>query len=407
VLEGGGSDPDDRAPFRSQHLRLWHRGPELPLALSGLLRRSARRWGGLTLEGISEKVQAHARTAGSGPEGARRPPGPGGDSDQELFDELQMAYPFLTAERGPAKGGTLVHQVQLRVAAHCNQRCAFCQSPPSDRHPLPSGDELRECVGRVAGLLPGAKWTLTGGEPTLREDLVELTDHLLSHPEVERVSIQTNAVNIGRKPASFPFTRSERLSFLIGFHHTREPIYDRCTETRGQLQHAVQGIRHLIELGYVPELNCVLTVHNVDHLDEMVRDLPVLFDGTVLPVLHFTVMAAPDHRQAADLFVPYPHLISRVEEALWLADSMGAEARVSVSAHHTAVPPCLLGPRTRARSEYPQVYEHAGGPGDDAERWVKAPACEGCAVEGVCLGLPRAYVDCFGLAELSPLAEQP
>ena len=59
----------------------------------------------------------------------------------------------------------------IALTRRCNQRCASCRT-----YDLPPGEEMTaEEVGRLCGSMPGLTWLdLTGGEPLLREDVVQI-----------------------------------------------------------------------------------------------------------------------------------------------------------------------------------------------------------------------------------------
>jgi MoaA/NifB/PqqE/SkfB family radical SAM enzyme len=72
------------------------------------------------------------------------------------------------------RGGRFPLQAHIRVIDSCNLRCLYCFGDyPVRNLPPPSTSQL---VGLIAGLkrLGTARITLTGGEPTLREDIVEI-----------------------------------------------------------------------------------------------------------------------------------------------------------------------------------------------------------------------------------------
>ncbi len=405
VLEARGERAGSpTAPFRSAHLSLWHRGSDLPRPLRQRLHAAARRFGDVTLAKITSALHddLHGTGAPAGVMGDRA-----GDPDRQL-EEVQRAYAFLTVERLPGGHGAGGHQVHASVTQACNQACGFCQAPLRKDVRPPARDVLCECFERFAPRFPGAKWTLTGGEPTLRRDLVALARALLDSQAVGCVSIQTNAVEIGRRPESFELPASGRLSFLVGFHGATERVYDRCTGSRGMLPLAVRGVRHLQRTGHGVELNCVVNAHNVEHLEAYVSAVPELFPDPDRPVtVHFSVMAAPDHRDGTHLLVRYTDLVARLDRALDHAERLGVRATVSVSAHDTAVPACLLSGRLGRSSEYPHLYEHRAAGGHRSASWARADGCERCAAGPTCRGVPASYAARFGVGELSPLQEVP
>jgi radical SAM protein with 4Fe4S-binding SPASM domain len=72
--------------------------------------------------------------------------------------------------------------VQLQVLDACNLRCAHCYNADADMTRMPSGAELRRRLDAVFGFARRREFEpdihLSGGEPTLRRDLVDLVRYI-------------------------------------------------------------------------------------------------------------------------------------------------------------------------------------------------------------------------------------
>jgi hypothetical protein len=215
--------------------------------------------------------------------------------------------------------------------------------------------------------------------------------------------VQTNAVLIGSQAERFDFQPSKRLWFIVAMHGLHQEVYDRCTGTRKMLPMALEGARRLLASSHQVEFNCVISELNRQHLDDYISSVPELFSGERRPVVHFSVMGIPEHLEVSSLLVRYTDLLAGIRSALDQARARGVEARVSLSAEHSAVPLCvLLEGGLHDISEYPRMYEHEGkNPAEDIARWwAKGPACAQCTLDRFCLGVPRSYSQRFGFDEL-------
>ncbi|MFN8546082.1 MAG: GTP 3',8-cyclase MoaA [Candidatus Binatia bacterium] len=93
--------------------------------------------------------------------------------------------------------GRVIDYLRISVVDHCNFRCIYCM--PSTAVPrLPKAELLTaaeiEAVVRAAVRVGFRKFRLTGGEPTLRADLVEVVERITSVPGVADLSMTTNGV---------------------------------------------------------------------------------------------------------------------------------------------------------------------------------------------------------------------
>ncbi len=95
--------------------------------------------------------------------------------------------------------GRVIDYLRISLTDRCNLRCVYCM--PASKADLPeSGDTLSaeeiEEVVRAAASIGFRKFRLTGGEPTLRRDVVEIVRRVASVPGVEDVAMTTNAIRL-------------------------------------------------------------------------------------------------------------------------------------------------------------------------------------------------------------------
>jgi cyclic pyranopterin phosphate synthase len=95
--------------------------------------------------------------------------------------------------------GRVIDYLRISVTDRCNLRCVYCM--PLSKLDLPERPETLtaaeiEDVVRAAASIGFRKFRLTGGEPTLRSDIVDIVRRVASVPGVEDVSMTTNAVRL-------------------------------------------------------------------------------------------------------------------------------------------------------------------------------------------------------------------
>jgi len=294
-------------------------------------------------------------------------------------------------------------EILVRMTTRCNQNCPFCSAPPEREDP--TDDEVLSLVDRVLESGRCALFSLTGGEPTLRNDLPQILQRALASPKITELQVQTNAVMLAQPERLDGYPDDPRLRFFISLHATEDAIYDRMTGSTGQFPRAVEGIRNIVSRGYPVILNCVVNRDNVDHLNDLVSSIPELFPGSE-PTLHFSVTMCPEHREKApDVLVPYSELAPKLLAAVETARQVGVEHAPLQSSTHASIPACLV-PQAASQeppSHRPKLGEHETGYEDLDKLWVKAARCRDCRMDPWCLGLPRPYVRRFGLDELKPL----
>jgi len=108
----------------------------------------------------------------------------------------------MTAARTPAlkdQHGRSIEYLRISITDRCNFRCVYCM-PEAGLDWLPKQDILtyEEIVGVVRQLAPLGlrRLRITGGEPTIRPDLVTLVRQLKAVDGIEDIALSTNGVKL-------------------------------------------------------------------------------------------------------------------------------------------------------------------------------------------------------------------
>ena len=118
----------------------------------------------------------------------------------------------------------------LRIDARCNQDCDFCNILEEGGSDFTSQTGyVKRMLRQIASVKPNdAVVNFTGGEPTLRKDLVMLVAYA-KHLGIERVVLQTNAIRFKDKRYLDALMRAGLDDALISFHSHDAAISDVMT----------------------------------------------------------------------------------------------------------------------------------------------------------------------------------
>jgi cyclic pyranopterin phosphate synthase len=156
--------------------------------------------------------------------------------------------------------GREINYLRLSVVDHCNLRCVYCM-PLRGLSFIPSAELLSaeeiETVVRAAVHVGFHKFRLTGGEPTLRPDIVEITRRIAGVPGVEDLAMTSNGILLPRLALPLKEAGLRRLNIHLDTLHP-----ERLTKLMrfGSIGEIEAGIAAAEAAGLVPvKINCTVT----------------------------------------------------------------------------------------------------------------------------------------------------
>ena len=155
-------------------------------------------------------------------------------------------------------------RLDLALTYRCNNNCSFCYAGgPREVKELPTADWLR-IIDKVwdAGI---PQIVFTGGEPTLREDLVELIGNARE--------FVTGVVTNGRtlKALAAPMDAAELDYVQVSWESHLADVHDAMVGAPGAWAETTEGIREALRLGMSVITNTTLTRDNLERFPETVK----------------------------------------------------------------------------------------------------------------------------------------
>jgi len=154
--------------------------------------------------------------------------------------------------------GRTVDYLRISVTDRCNERCLYCMPEgykgwEQSRDHL-SADEIVRVV-RVAAGLGFRKFRLTGGEPLVRGDILEIVREMKKISGVEVIGLSTNGVRLASLAKDLHEAGVRTVN--VSLDALDPQIYKRVTG--GDVNSVSAGIRAAIAAGFERvKLNCVL-----------------------------------------------------------------------------------------------------------------------------------------------------
>src|SRR3984893_6011881 len=153
-----------------------------------------------------------------------------------------------------------IDYLRLSVTDRCNLRCVYCM-PLEGLRFLPTANLTHpaeyEMVARAAVSVGFRKFRLTGGEPLLRLDIVEIIERLASVPGVKGLALTTNSMLLPEMAAPLKKAGLERINVHLD---SLNPETVARQMRWGSFEKVWAGIMAAEEAGLTPiKLNAVVT----------------------------------------------------------------------------------------------------------------------------------------------------
>jgi GTP 3',8-cyclase len=154
--------------------------------------------------------------------------------------------------------GRMIHYLRISLTDHCNLRCVYCM--PEDMTFRPNADLMQDdellLLVRLFSTLGFDKLRLTGGEPTVRANLVELVRGIAATPGVRSLSMTTNGVLLKKLAAPLKEAGLQRVNVSVD---TLDPAKFKRLTRWGSFDQVWAGIEEAERVGLAPvKLNAVV-----------------------------------------------------------------------------------------------------------------------------------------------------
>lgn len=149
--------------------------------------------------------------------------------------------------------------LRISVTDRCNLRCAYCM--PADSNPcflpknqLLSSDEIAKAVSAMADF-EIEKVRITGGEPCLRPDLIEIVEKI-RQIGIQDIALTTNGILLENKLAALKNAGVKRLN--ISLDALDDALFQQLTGMNISNQVVLSSIMAAKDLGFEVKINMVV-----------------------------------------------------------------------------------------------------------------------------------------------------
>ncbi len=182
------------------------------------------------------------------------------------------------------KFGRPIRDLRISVMDKCNFRCPYCMPAEIfgedymflNNKEMLSDDELVRLT-ELFVQVGVTKLRLTGGEPLLRPNIIDLVRRLAAIPHIEDLAMTTNASHLPKHAAALREAGLHRLT--ISLDSLDEQVFQSMNGYKSTVAEVLKGIKSAENAGFSPlKINCVVKKNVNDHtiaaLARHFRDTP-------------------------------------------------------------------------------------------------------------------------------------
>ncbi len=170
--------------------------------------------------------------------------------------------------------GRRIEYLRISVTDKCNLRCVYCMPmeglPWIPKSQLLSWEEIRDIV-EVMAPMGLRRVRITGGEPLVRQEVHKLVGFLRAVPQIEDISLSTNAVLLADQAPALADAGLDRVN--VSLDSLRDDRVEAIARRSGVATRIRQGLAAAERYGFDPiKINVVLMRgRNDDEIEDFAR----------------------------------------------------------------------------------------------------------------------------------------
>ncbi|MFW6383122.1 MAG: radical SAM protein, partial [Nanoarchaeota archaeon] len=300
--------------------------------------------------------------------------------------------------------------VDIQLTDFCNYNCLFCCRPPKKTN----NPTIEEIQNKIVDLTEKGyrRITLTGGEPLLRKDLIDII-RFAKQRNIINFDIQTNGMKFSDEELVKEIANEKIGTCHLAFPSHKKEIYEQLTQVKGSYEVAKKALDNLCKNNVDIKMVNVMNSLNKDHLPEYIRYFHENYNITKFNLLPIQPVGNPEQYE---WIVPkFSEFKENLRNALEYAREHNLELSVS-----EGMPLCYL----RGFEELSAVTELGLKNISIWDNFInsnhvldfnkslyakehKGEVCKNCSLNEICGGVWPQYKDWFGTDELEALSKNP
>lgn len=293
--------------------------------------------------------------------------------------------------------------IDLKLTYLCNNDCKYCCQDRRLRN-TESSLSLKAIKKIVEEELAAGidKVVLTGGEPTLNKEIFTIIKYL-REKKINNIQLQTNGTLLNKKKIVEKYINLGITGFGISLHGCNSEMHEAFTSRKGSFNSLIEALNILKTYQLPITLNCVITKHNINFLENIVDFVARNEFASQLQFafIHMTGKASFELKD----FVSISEAAEAIKRAI-------ANNTSSLKIFSEAIPFCLMYGHEKAVSELYNKSTTLIFDNKEKRNFTEAKLttfktkvekCKLCIFYDICEGTWAEYPQIFGFNEFVPV----
>jgi len=286
--------------------------------------------------------------------------------------------------------------IDLCIYDKCNNRCLMCTNPDG---PWPTWDNdfdysYKAIINRIEARQKEIKKAesiyITGGEPTLHPEFLEILKYLKDNFSDQRVKLLTN----GRRFSYKNFTEktlsiNQNFEIDLSIYGPNSKIHDSITRSKNSFKQTCAGLDNLLKQkksGQIIGVRFVLTKLSYKYLKEMINLVRTKFNNLDRVIIIFPEIEAQAVKNLKKIKITYQEVRPYVEDIF-------SQIRYVKGIRFYHFPLCTL-----SYNFWPHIWRTVS---ENELTFLKK--CNKCIYKEYCHGIQKEYLKYFGEKDFSPV----
>lgn len=293
---------------------------------------------------------------------------------------------------------------EILLTYGCNAKCLFCSQGDFDKKIKASFEEIVKQIYR-AKKEGYVKLGLSGGEPTIREDLIEIVK-VAKKIGFNFIRIQTNGIRLKNYELCKNLVNAGLTFCKFSFTSHHPDIHNKLVNIPSAWQDAMQGLENMKRLKVRLGNNILITRYNYKELKDIIRFF--LERGVSNFVVIYPIYTGNMYINK-NLGVPLPSCKRYFIEAIEFMEKHDLTNEILF----LNVPPCLLGKYYQSSiglSPFNTLVTSPDGITTNLDEKaneikLKGKICRDCYLFNKCHGIDAKYIEIFGWSGFKALKD--